>query len=54
MVSIRDRIKRLEKKAGKRVPLYPFVPALYIMVSIMIGIDTGMERPIESGPQPPF
>jgi APA family basic amino acid/polyamine antiporter len=31
-----------------KVPLYPFVPALYIMVSIMIVIYTGMERPIES------
>jgi APA family basic amino acid/polyamine antiporter len=31
-----------------KVPLYPFVPALYIMVSIMIVIYTGMERPTES------
>ncbi len=31
-----------------KVPLYPFVPALYIMVSIMIVIYTAMERPTES------
>jgi len=31
-----------------RVPLYPFVPALYIMVSVTIVVYTGMERPTES------
>ena len=31
-----------------RVPLYPFVPVLYIMVSIMIVLYTCWERPTES------
>jgi APA family basic amino acid/polyamine antiporter len=31
-----------------KAPLYPLIPALYIMVSVMIVVYTGMERPIES------
>ena len=31
-----------------QVPLYPFVPALYIIVSVMIVVHTGLARPTES------
>ena len=32
-----------------RVPLYPFVPVVYLLISTMIVIYTVIERPIESG-----
>ena len=42
------RYKKPQLVRPYTVPLYPFVPALYIMVSILIIIYTGIERPTES------